>query len=138
MLNHELLHPEVLEALAATGHGSKVLIADGNYPFRTAVHPRARLIFLNFAPDLLSVMQVLSGLRTAVTFEAATVMAPPEGSHVAAHDDYRRELGPTVSFREADRFDFYELASSSDVGIVIATGDLRVYANIILTIGLRA
>lgn len=35
MLKTELLHPEVLEALGTSGHGSRVLIADGNYPFAT-------------------------------------------------------------------------------------------------------
>jgi L-fucose mutarotase len=137
MLNYDLLHPEVLEALASAGHGSKVLIADGHYPFDIGRHPGARVIFLNFAPNLLSVEQVLRGLRTAVNFEAAALMVPSDGSPVAAHADYRAELGPSVSFHEADRFEFYELARSPDVGIVIATGELRVYANILLTIGLR-
>ncbi|NLF56040.1 MAG: RbsD or FucU transport, partial [Candidatus Hydrogenedens sp.] len=30
MLKQRLTHPDILEALAAAGHGSKVLIADGN------------------------------------------------------------------------------------------------------------
>ena len=32
MLRTDLIHPPLLEALARCGHGSKVLIADGNYP----------------------------------------------------------------------------------------------------------
>ena len=137
MLTSELLHPQLLEGLASVGHGSKVLIADGNYPFSTAKHPDARLVYLNVAPGLLTVGQVLRALRTAVNFEAATVMVPADGLEVPAHNEYRAELGKDTVFEGVDRFEFYELARSSDVGIVIATGDVRVYANIILTIGVR-
>jgi len=137
MLTNGLLHPQLLEALASVGHGSKVLIADGNYPFATAKHPDARVVYLNVAPGLLNVGQVVAAVRTAVNFEAATLMAPPEGLEVPAHAEYRKELGEDVLFESLDRFEFYALARSSEVGIVIATGDLRVYANIILTIGLR-
>ena len=35
MLKSHLLHPEILEALGRAGHSSKILIADGNYPFAT-------------------------------------------------------------------------------------------------------
>ena len=34
-----------------------------------------------------------------------------------------------------DRFVFYEAAQQSDVCITIQTGDQRVYANLLLTIG---
>ncbi|MGI6377286.1 MAG: RbsD/FucU domain-containing protein [Anaerolineae bacterium] len=33
------------------------------------------------------------------------------------------------------RFDFYEAARGQDVALVIATGEQRIYANILLTIG---
>ncbi|HOS03406.1 MAG TPA: RbsD/FucU domain-containing protein, partial [Candidatus Hydrogenedentes bacterium] len=35
MLKQRLIHPEILDALAAAGHGSKILITDGNYPAST-------------------------------------------------------------------------------------------------------
>ena len=35
MLRYQLLHPEILAALGGAGHGSQILIADGNYPFET-------------------------------------------------------------------------------------------------------
>ncbi len=47
MLKSKLLHPEILEALGRAGHSSKILIADGNYPFATQLGPNARLISLN-------------------------------------------------------------------------------------------
>ncbi len=42
MLRGNLIHPDILETLGRSGHGSKVLIADGNYPFRTKLGPNAR------------------------------------------------------------------------------------------------
>lgn len=137
MLKYDLQHPPLLEALASAGHGSKILIADGNYPFSTARHERSRLIFLNITPGLLDVPQVLAAAGSAVNFEAATVMSPPGGVEVPAHADYKKQLGDDVPFDYVERYAFYDLAMSSDVGIVIATADIRVYANVILTVGLR-
>jgi L-fucose mutarotase len=34
-----------------------------------------------------------------------------------------------------DRFAFYAAASEKDVAVVVATGERRVYANLLLTIG---
>jgi L-fucose mutarotase/ribose pyranase (RbsD/FucU family) len=35
MLKGTLIHPQILEALGRAGHGSQILIADGNYPIAT-------------------------------------------------------------------------------------------------------
>ena len=35
MLKSRLLHPQILEALGESGHGARVLIADGNYSLAT-------------------------------------------------------------------------------------------------------
>ena len=44
MLRTKLLHPELLATLGAVGHGSQVLITDGNFPHLTAPYEgRARL-----------------------------------------------------------------------------------------------
>ena len=39
MLKTKLTHPGILATLGCTGHGSMVLIADGNYPFSTHTNP---------------------------------------------------------------------------------------------------
>ena len=52
MLLFPLIHPPLLAALAACGHGGKVLIADANYSHSTNVSPRAALIYLNLRPGL--------------------------------------------------------------------------------------
>jgi RbsD / FucU transport protein family. len=62
MLNFGLTHPTLIGALAAAGHGSQVLVADGNYPHSTGVNPSATRIYLNLAPGLLDVDDVLKVL----------------------------------------------------------------------------
>lgn len=138
MLNHELIHPPLLEALATAGHGSRILLADGNYPYLTMVNPAARLVHLNLAPGLLTVTDVLPLIQTAVNFESAAVMRPAEGVDASVQEEYRRQLGDDVPVELVDRFDFYDLVRSPEVGLVVATGEVRLYANLLLTIGLSS
>lgn len=138
MLRYTLTHRPTLSALASLGHGSRVLIADGNYPFATAMHPRAELVHLNWRPGLLDVDEVLTTLLDAVPFEAATVMTPPPDAPVAAHDGYRRVLGPDVPLGTLDRFAFYDAVRAPETGLVIATGDQRSHANLLLEVGFVA
>lgn len=144
MLYGNCIHPELLNALGRAGHGSKILITDGNYPHETGANPAARRIYLNLAPGLLGVGQILDVLKTAVPIEQAGIMvpaadAPPElrPARIEAHDEYRAAL-PGVEFVEIDRWDFYEEAKKPEVGIVIASGEQRIYANLLLTIGVCA
>jgi L-fucose mutarotase len=137
VLNYSLVHPPLLAALAAAGHGSQVLLADGNYPAATARPAGAPVIHLNLRPGLLSVTDVLHPLLEAVNFEAASVMALPDGAAVPAHEEYRHLLGAAVAFSVVERFAFYEAARGPDVAFVVATGDQRICANLLLTIGVR-
>ncbi len=135
MLKSRLLHPEILAALASAGHGSKVLIADGNYPFSTRASPDARRVYLNFAPGLLGVTDVLSVLVSAIQIEAAAVMVPESGEEPPIHSEFRRLLPAGMALQQLGRFDFYDAARDPDTALVIATGEQRIYANILLTIG---
>lgn len=137
MITGPLVHPPLLEALASSGHGSGVLIADGNYPYLTATGPGVRLIHLNLRPGLLDVTTVLDAVLTVVNLESATVMQTPPQVSAPAQDDYARRLGGDVPMEKVDRFVFYDRVRSPDVGVVIATGDERLYGNLLLTVGLR-
>ncbi|PJF39342.1 MAG: RbsD or FucU transport [Phototrophicales bacterium] len=134
MLKTQLLHPTILQALGASGHGSRVLIADGNYPFNTGVNPAAQRVFLNLRPGLVTVTQVLETLVTAIPVEAAHVMIPDDGSEPPIFSEFR-DLLPGLALSTLGRFEFYDHAKTSDVSLVIATGEQRIYANILLTIG---
>lgn len=134
MLRTPLLHPEILRALAQAGHGSQVLIADGNYPFVTRSHPLAARVYLNLTPGVLGATEVLRAIAPAIPVEAAHVMATADGSEPAIWAEFRQLL-PDTPLQPLERFAFYDSASQSDVGLVIATAEQRVYANLLLTIG---
>jgi len=135
MLKTRLLHPEILATLASNGHGSQVLIADGNYPFTTGTAPGARKVYLNLALNLLSATDVLRVLVDQVPIERALVMLPADGSVPAIHDEFAQILGGGVAFERMLRFEFYEQAKSSDTCLVIATGESRRFANLLFTVG---
>ena len=135
MLKGKLLHPEILNALASAGHGSKVVIADSNYPFATHSGQNAHLVYLNLAPGLLTATQVLEVLAEAIPIEAAEVMVPNDGSEPPIFEEFRNVLGPRIELQPSDRHGFYDIARSEDVCLMIATGEQRIYANVILTIG---
>lgn len=134
MLKTTLIHPEILSALGRAGHGSRVLIADGNYPFTTASAPDAEKVYLNLAPGLVSVTDVLRVLTTAIPIESAAVMQPDTGPEPSIFAEFRQLL-PEIELEHLERYAFYDTARSRDVALVVATGEQRVYANILLTIG---
>ena len=134
MLKTRLLHPGILEALGEAGHGSQVLIADGNYPLRTRSNDAAHRVYLNLAPGLVSVTDVLGALVDAIPIEAAHVMSPDEGHDPAIFTEFRTLLGG-IELERLGRFPFYDAARGPDVALAIATGEQRLYANLLLTIG---
>lgn len=137
MLSFELIHPDLLQALASSGHGTKVLIADGNYPHNTGAPAGARRIALNLRPGLLTVDQILEVLAVSLPLESAEIMADDDGGWAPCIDGYRALLGPGVPVHGHERFAFYDAARGADVAVVIASGDQRQYANLLLTIGVR-
>ncbi len=138
MLNSTIIHPDLLAALGRCGHGSKILISDGNYPHITGAPARAERIYLNFSRGLLTVSQVLEGLVPILNCETAEIMLDENLSERSVIANYRQQLGAKVEFIGHDRFAFYEAAKEQDVALVIATGDDRQYANLLLTVGVRA
>lgn len=142
MLKTPLLHPQILEALASAGHGSKILLADGNFPASTKLGPNATLVHLNLAPGLLSVTDVLRVLTATIPIEAAEVMMPDGGPEPPIFAEFRTLLQEAAIFDRdeitllpRERFEFYDLAAADDVALTVQTGEERIYANLLLTIG---
>jgi L-fucose mutarotase len=148
MLKSRLLHPELLRALGETGHGAKVLIADGNYPLSVKSPASARRIYLNLSPGIVGVTDVLAALVEAIPIEAAEVMVPDDGSEPPIFAEFRELLrgattlqsvapggGEPHQLRPLSRFAFYDAASQPEVAVAVATGEQRIYANLLLTIG---
>ncbi len=134
MLKTRLLHPEILAALGEAGHGAQVLIADGNYPLATRSNPDAYRVFLNLEPGKLAVTDVLDVIADAIPVEAAYVMGPDDGAEPSIYEDFRGLL-PENELTRLGRYEFYDMARGPDTVLAIATGEQRIYANILLTIG---
>ena len=146
MLKHTLLHPEINRILGRAGHHSKILIADGNYPAYNTLGPRAELVCLNLAPGIVTCSQVLEALLTAIPVEAANTMGIPADDPYALQGDppvweeYRRlfrAAGCPVELQPIQKWDFYEAVASRDHVLTIQTGDQALWANLLLTIGVR-
>lgn len=134
MIRGPLTHPDLLSALAQAGHGTRVLIADGNYPFTTGANPSAQRVFLNLRRGLVTATDVLDAIIATVPLEAAEVMVPEHGPEPEVFAAFRSSL-PHLRLREHARSGFYAEARRPDVGIVVATGEERLFSNILVTIG---
>jgi L-fucose mutarotase len=132
---HPLLSPDLLHALASMGHGDRIAVVDANFP---AVGLAKRLVSLpgisapaalqailsvmpvdDFEPDPASVMQVVG--------DAAAI---PETVRAFTDMLTRSGLAPPVGL---ERTAFYRAAAAAFV--VVQTGELRLYGNILLTKG---
>jgi L-fucose mutarotase len=121
-----------------------VLISDGNYPHWTKKGPNAEVVYLNLAPGQPTVTDVLKVLIDAIPIEAAEIMDTNKtGPYVMDKDpeiwaEFRQILRETDcrgELTKIERFKFYDVAGTPDVCLTIATGEQRIYANLLLTIG---
>ncbi len=135
MLRTGLIHPQILEALGAAGHGSAVLISDGNFPSLTAPLREACRVYLNLRPGVVSVTDVLEALAPVVPIERALLMAPDGGGASPVEADVVRLLHPGTVVDYVGRQQFYAATRADDLALVIVTGDERWYANVLLTVG---
>jgi len=146
MLKQQLLHPKILEALGRAGHTSRVLIADGNYPASTTLGPNAELVSLNLSPGVVTCNQVLAALLSATPVESINLMQPDRTGPSAMQGDppvwneYRQTVqaaGLNMELTPINRPEFYSTVASPAVALVIHTADQNLYANILLTVGVR-
>jgi L-fucose mutarotase len=148
MLNGPLLHPDILRVLAQSGHHSKVLIADGNYPALNKRGPRAELVSLQLMPGVPTVAQVFEVILGAVRIDEVNTMGVDRSDSYAGATpgdpavwaEYRRILAAAQSpcpLTPIVKWDFYEAVASDDHVLTIQTGDKAPWANLLLSIGCR-
>ena len=135
MLKSKLLHPEILRILASSGHVSQVLIADGNYPFISKSRPETHKVYLNLMPGIPKTTDVLEALLETVPIQEAAVMETPNGEPAPVHDEYAAMLPAGVPVKRMERYAFYDAVCSPMTSLVVATGETRRFANLLLTIG---
>ena len=138
MLRGNLLHPEILAALAGAGHGATILVADANYPFSTHSQVDAAVVYLNLAPGIVTVPQVVERIAEACPLESAAINVPASGEESEVGSIIRQMLEPGIPVSALGRFEFYEAVRTPDLCLVVATGDTRIYSCALLTIGFIA
>jgi L-fucose mutarotase len=148
MLNGPLLHPDILRVLARSGHHSKILIADGNYPAVNKRGPQAELVSLQLSPGVPTVAQVFEAILGAVAIDEVNTMGVDrEDSYAAATPgdpqawaEYRRILtaaGSRCELVPIVKWDFYAAVESPDHVLTIQTADTQPWANLLLALGCR-
>lgn len=135
MLKTKVIHPELLATLAKCGHKAKVLIADSNYSFVTNSSPSAEVVYLNFTPGMIPSVDILEGVSQLINIESATMMAWPDEFDNTIYCEYLQLLPQGTDIDLVDREAFYASVKSDDTLLVIATGETRRFANLLLTVG---
>ena len=146
MLLTPLLHPDILRIAARCGHHAKILIADGNYPASTKKGPNAEQVSLQLIPGVPTVAQVLRALMSVLPFDAINTMGIPPDDPYAKYGEppvwaelrgIVAETRATVSIEPISKWDFYKAVESPDHVLTIQTADQALWANVLLTVGVR-
>lgn len=132
-----LLSPDLLQVLRAMGHGDTLAIVDANYPAEASGLPVIRLDGVSATAALGAILSVLP-LDTFVP-EAAWRMEVVD--HPEQEEPIFREFRSLITTHEGEsfvlgqleRFEFY--ARAADCFALVATGERRLYGNIILKKG---
>ncbi len=131
-----IVGPDLLYALRAMGHGDEIAIVDANYPAVSKAQRLVRLDGLDAVRVLDAVLSLtpLDSFVDCAAFRMAVVDDPkavPEVCREFAKVVRRRAPGHKIGALE--RFAFYERAEAAFV--TVATGERRLYGNIILKKG---
>jgi L-fucose mutarotase len=132
-----ILSPDLLQVLRAMGHGDEIAIVDGNYPAEGAGPEVVRL-------DGLPATRVLEAVLSVMPLDdfvpGACWRMEVVGSATAEEpifDEFRaiiaRQEGEKFKLASLERFKFYDRANSAFA--MVATGERRLYGNIILKKG---
>jgi L-fucose mutarotase len=129
-----LLNGALLQILADMGHGNEIVIVDANY---TASADAKRLVRLDGVTATAALKAVLSLLPLDDFVESPVAIMPPPNGRTPLVDEFQSLIdsaeGKPIQITEMDRFAFYERARNAYA--IIATGERRLYGNIILVKG---
>jgi L-fucose mutarotase len=135
LLKTACLNTEILNVLSKCGHGDKVLITDGNYPIDSNTNKNTVKVYLNLTHGIPLVTDVLKVINETIQIEKLEVMVPGDEIQPPIFDDFKEIVSSVDCLEKLGRFEFYEACKEENVKLAIATGDQRIYANVLLTIG---
>ena len=133
MLTGGCIHPALLHSLSLLGHGDKLLIADGNYPLASKTGESEK-IWLGVRPGLPTVTDVLEAVLSVIHVERAEVMDPADGSVPPIFGEFETLLDG-MKLEAMERYAFYDACGEKTLRLAISTGEKRVFANLLLTVG---
>ncbi len=131
-----LLSPELLKALCEMGHGDEIVLADAHFPAHSLGQRIIRADGLAIAP-LLDAVAPLFTLDASP--DALSMMRPdsPADLDLQVEEDFlaaiRKHAPEAPAPQRVERSMFYQQARAAYV--VLQTGEVRPYANIILKKG---
>jgi L-fucose mutarotase len=133
-----ILTPDLLQVLRAMGHGDEIVIVDANYPAESAGPQVVRLDGVDAARALDSILSLmpLDEFVPEACWRMQVVDAPNEEQPI--FDEFRKIIanreGPKFKLASLERHAFYGRAR--ECFAVVATGERRLYGNIILKKGI--
>lgn len=129
-----LLSGPLLQILADMGHGDEIVIVDANYP---AAANAKRLVRLDGITATAALKAVVSLLPLDDFVDAPAAVMTPASGRPPVLDEFQALIdgaeGKPIQVTEMERFAFYERARGAYA--MIATGERRLYGNIILVKG---
>lgn len=130
-----LLSPDLLHALASMGHGDEIVLADAHFPAATHARRLVRLPGITADAALDAVLSVLP-LDDFVDQPACTMQVVGDAGAVppavARFTEVLAQHGQAAP-GSLERHAFYQRAGRAFA--IVATGDTRTYANIVLVKG---
>lgn len=134
MLKTVCTNPLILSALAKGGHGDKVAIVSGNYPVEKICGSDVPTAYVGLRAGLPDSVEVLRLIEELIPVEKAEVMLEPDAPYAEIFPLYSETLHG-MELVTLPKKEFYAASGDPRVCLVISTGDIRPWANILLTIG---
>ncbi|MFZ4833826.1 RbsD/FucU family protein [Rouxiella sp. Mn2063] len=134
MIKSDIIHPQLLYTLAKCGHKTQVLIADSNYACATNAPKDATVVYLNLSPGLVSAPVILEKVLSCINVEKAVLMTSPPDFINTIDAEYRQLLPENCPIECLPRESFYAACKSDQTLLVIASGEQRRFANLLLTV----
>ncbi len=130
-----LISPELLKILMEMGHGDELVIADGNFPAASNARRLVRADGLGCTQLLEAILQLFPLDPYVEKPVGLMAVVPGDPYQPVIWEEYRDVIWKYEpdfkDFEYVERFAFYERARQAYA--VLASSEMAVYANIILT-----
>ena len=132
----KILSPDLLKVLCEMGHGDEIVIADGNFPAASNANILIRADGIGTTEILNAILQVFP--LDQYDDNNFVLMEKCDGDNVDVsiwneYSDILKKYEPSAKMTFEERFAYYDRARKAYA--VVATGESKQYANIILKKG---